>query len=248
MDDRNNDIGNEPENGEESGLRGARELSRNQMDLLKKLAAIGSDLWGGMPSAAYPKEEAPDRPLPGNQDPPAPPPAKKKTAAGTGIRNLWKTADETVDWTDALAHSLPADGLTGKRLWGFYHRMAEKVLAGDLDAYTEVLKTSNPLGELTGFAKGINMRAPSADRLESAFVCKDELMKDDRKLYLAAMGLRIARDLLACLPVNEVKVTAEQDGREVFSATYPRQELLHRNFAFIDPVRLAEDLGAEFKE
>ena len=32
-------------------------LNQNQMDLLKKLAAIGSDLWGGMPSAAYEKED-----------------------------------------------------------------------------------------------------------------------------------------------------------------------------------------------
>jgi hypothetical protein len=61
------------------------------------------------------------------------------------------------------------------------------------------------------------------------------------------MGLRIARDLLACLPADEVKVTAEHDGKEVFSATYPRHKLLHQNFAFIDPIKLAEDLGAEFK-
>ena len=110
-----------------------------------------------------------------------------------------------------------------------------------------MLKTSNPLGELTDYADSINMRAPSADCLESTFVCKDELMKDDRKLYLAGMGLRIARDLLACLPAKEVRVTAEKDGKTVFSATYPRQQLLHRNFAFIDPVRFAEECGAEFK-
>lgn len=237
---------NSSENDVESGLQGAQNLNRNQMDLLKKLAAIGSDLWGGMPSAAYQKEETPDRPAAGKQDQPAPK-KKKETPAESGIRSLWKTADETVDWTDALAHSSPADGLTGKRLWGFYHKMAEKVLAGDLAAYTEVLKTSNPLGELTGFANGINMRAPRADRLESTFVCKDELMKEDRKLYLAAMGLRIARDLLACLPANEVKVTAEQNGKPVFSVVYPRQQLLHRNFAFIDPIKLAEDCGAKFE-
>ena len=71
-------------------------------------------------------------------------------------------------------------------------------------------------------------------------------MKENRKLYLSAMGLRIARDLLACLPVNEVRVTAEQDGKEVFSATYPRHRLLHQNFSFIDPIKLAEDLGAKF--
>ena len=233
------------ENEEESGLKGAQNLNRNQMDLLKKLAAIGSDLWGGMPSAAYQKEEVQDKPSAGKQDQPELK-KKKENPAETTIRNLWKTADETVDWTDALAHSLPTDGLTGKRLWSFYHKMAEKVLAGDLAAYAEVLKTSNPLGELTGFANGINMRAPAAERLESTFVCKDELMKENRKLYLSAMGLRIARDLLACLPVNEVRVTAEQDGKEVFSATYPRHRLLHQNFSFIDPIKLAEDLGAKF--
>ena len=236
---------NGPENDVESGLQGAQNLNRNQMDLLKKLAAIGSDLWGGMPSAAYQKEETPDKPAAAKQDPPAPN-KKKEIPAEIGIRSLWKTADETVDWTDALAHDLPTDGLTGKRLWAFYHKMADRVLSGDLDAYTEVLKTSNPLGELTGFAKGINMRAPSAERLESTFVCKDEAMSENRKLYLSAMGLRIARDLLACLPVKEVKVTAEHDGKEVFSATYPRQKLLHLNFNFIDPVKLAEDLGAKF--
>ena len=215
-------------------------LNQNQMDLLKKLAAIGSDLWGGMPSAAYEKEEAQDSPA---EKPSAQASAQNKVST---LRDIWKTADETVDWTDALAHNTPADGLTGKRLWVFYHKMAEKVLSGDLNAYTEVLKTSNPLGELTDYAEGINMRAPDADRLESTFVCRKELMKEDRKLYLAGMGLRIARDLLACLPVNEVKVTAEQDGKTVFTATYPRQQLLHRNFAFIDPVRFAEECGAEF--
>jgi hypothetical protein len=209
----------------------------NQMDILKKLAAIGSDLWGGMTEGADDGETG--EPEKGS----APAPKKKES----GIRGLWKTADETVDWTDALAHNMPTDGLTGRRLWSFYHKMAEKVLSGDLDAYTEVLKTSNPLGELTDYAEGINMRAPSADRLESTFVCKDELMKENRKLYLAAMGLRIARDLLACLPVKEVKVTAVQDGKEIFSAIYPRQQLLHRNFVFIDPVKLAEEIGAKFK-
>ena len=222
-------------------------MSLNQMELLKKLAAIGSDLWGGMPSAAYEKEEAPDRhpETPADCQPENRQQAAKKK--DSPISDLWKTADETVDWTDALAHDTPRDGLTGRRLWSFYHKMAEKVLAGNLEAYTEVLRTSNPLGELTDYAESINIRAPGADTLESTFVCKDELMKENRKLYLSAMGLRIARDLLACLPVKEVRVTAEQDGKEVFSAVYPRQQLLHRNFVFIDPVAFAEECEADFK-
>ena len=146
-----------------------------------------------------------------------------------------------------LAHNTPTDGLTGLRMWALYHKHAQKVLDGDLDAYTEVLQKANPLGELTGYAENITMRAPSADRLESCFVCKKEQLEKNRKLYLSAMGLRIARDLLACLPVEEIAVTGEDDGMVIFSATYTRQQLLHRNFVFTDPVALARECGAEFK-
>lgn len=211
----------------------------DQNEFMKRMKAIASDLWGGTipmddgaaPAASEPKET------------PRPEPEKPKD----DIQAIWKTADETIDWTDALAHNTPTDGLTGPRMWAFYHKHAQKVLDGDLDAYTEVLQKANPLGELTGYAENITMRAPSADRLESCFVCKKEQLEKNRKLYLSAMGLRIARDLLACLPVEEIEVTGEDDGMVIFSAIYTRQQLLHRNFVFTDPVALARECGAEFK-
>ena len=212
-------------------------MTMDQIEFMKRMKAIASDLWG-TPSTAEPSTPAPaQKPKPIVQ--PVVKPAMD-------ITNLWKTADETIDWTDALAHSTPTDGLTGPRMWTFYHKHAQKVLEGDLDAYTEVLQKANPLGELTEYADGITMRAPSPDKLESHFICRKEQMEKNRKLYLAAMGLRIARDLLACLPVEEVTVTGEENGTAVFTATYSRQQLLHRNFVFTDPVVLAKEIGAEF--
>ena len=211
----------------------------DQNEFMKRMKAIASDLWGGtipMDDGAAPAVSEP-------KETPRPEPEKPKD----DIQAIWKTADETIDWTDALAHNTPTDGLTGLRMWAFYHKHAQKVLDGDLDAYTEVLQKANPLGELTGYAENITMRAPSADRLESCFVCKKEQLEKNRKLYLSAMGLRIARDLLACLPVEEITVTGEDDGMVIFSATYTRQQLLHRNFVFTDPVALARECGAEFK-
>ena len=215
-------------------------MALDQTKILQRMKDIASDLWGTvMPD--LPEEtsgSAGTKPQAGGI---------RKTAEGeSALQNIWKTADETIDWTDALAHSTPTDGLTGQKLWGFYHKLASKVLAGDLDAYTEVLKRANPLGELTDFAESINMRVSSGDRLESCFVCKPELMDKNRKLYLSAMALRIARDMLACLPVSEVCVRGESDGKTVFEATYPRRLLLHRNFAFVDPVALAKECGAVF--
>lgn len=204
-------------------------------DLLKKMRAITADLWRESPDVTAepkPKAEKPARVVVKRQE--------------IGIDNLWMTADETIDWTDALAHEFPADGLTSVRLWSFYHKQAEAVLSGDTRAYAEVLKKSNPLGELTTFAEGISMRAPDPDRVEAQFNCRREHLETDGKKYLSAMGVRIARDLLACLPVSEVGVKALQDGRTAMEVTYRREDMMHRNFSFLDPVKLTEDCGAVF--
>ena len=218
------------------------EQNNNPMDqneFMKRMKAIASDLWGGVMPVATTETPA----APAQQSKPAPKPQEKP---GTDIRNLWKTADETIDWTDALSHSSPTDGLTGPKMWAFYHKNAEKVLSGDLAAYTEVLQKANPLGELTDFAEHISMRAVTEAQLESVFVCKGDLLEKNRKLYLSAMGLRIARDLLACLPVEEVVVKGTFEEKDVFTVTYPRHQLLHRNFMFVDPIELSQECGAIF--
>lgn len=213
-------------------------MSMDQIEFMKRMKAIASDLWGGMPSGIPEQTAEPEN----TKEAPSRPETKK----ASDIRSIWKTADETIDWTDALAHNAPSDGLTGQRLWSFYHKHAEKVLAGDLNAYTEVLQKANPLGELTDYADGISLRAPDPDRLESFFVCKEELLEKDQNLYLSALGLRIARDLLACLPVSEVAIKGEHEGRTVYEVTFARLQLMHRNFAFVDPVALSEECGARF--
>ena len=205
-------------------------------ELLKKLRAIGSDLWRESPDVSAEPKPQPEKPA-----------RVVVKRPEIGINNLWMTADETIDWTDALAHEYPADGLTNMRLWSYYHKQAETVLSGDTRAYAEVLKKANPLGELTTFAEGISMRAPDPGRVEGQFNCRAEYMEKNAKKYLSAMGVRIARDLLACLPVDEVGVTAVQDGKPVMEVTYRRDALLHRNFSFLDPVKLTEECGAKFE-
>ena len=214
-------------------------MSMDQNEFMKRMKAIASDLWGGI----LPPEEPAAAPV----NKPAEPVRKEPEKPKTALQSIWKTADETIDWTDALAHDTPTDGLTGMKKWTFYHKHAARVLEGDLEAYTEVLQKANPLGELTDYAENITMQAKSADRVESTFICNGELLKQYKKLYLSAMGLRIARDLLACLPVEEVAVTGENEGKKVFAVTYTRMQLLHRNFVFTDPVALAEECGAEYK-
>lgn len=206
-----------------------------QQELLKKLKAVGTDLWGREPGTTQKTEPAPE------------PEAENKTCSPEKalISNLWKSADETVDWTDALAYLHSPDGLIGEKLWDFYHTRAEKVLAGDVETYGEVLRTVNPLGDLTPFAAGMKIRIPDADCLEAVFECHEGCYREEPALYLAALSLRIARDLLAVLPVCKVRVKGTCREKSVLEVTYTREQMRHRQFAFLDPVDFCTSCGGQ---
>ena len=208
-------------------------------DLTRQLRKIAGDLWGApgreddaVTAEPKPKKKAPVRVV---VEQPA-----------IGIDNLWMTADESIDWTDALGHSRPSDGLTDPRLWQFYHEKAANVLAGDVKAYADVLAKSNPLGELTAFAERIAIRPENADRLTVQCKCKAKELEARPEKYPAAMSIRIARDLFSCLPVSEVAVNMALGNEPVMTVTYRRDQLLHRNFTFLDPVAFAAECGAVY--
>ena len=58
------------------------------------------------------------------------------------------------------------------------------------------------------------------------------------------MSLRVARDLLAVLPISEVTVTGNLQGREILKVTYGRSQLLKKNVAFLNPADFARECGA----
>ena len=226
---------NMPGNNGGAGGSGGTPRPGDESELLKRMRAIASDLWRETPGAG------PEPTAKAEQTPKA---AVKRSEADMG--NLWMTADETIDWTDALGYDAPPDGLTSQRLWSFYRSQAEAVLAGDTEAYAEVLRKANPLGDLSTFAQGIQISVPDSERVEASFTCREDMLEEHGKKYLCAMGVRIARDLLACLPVSEVGVNALTGGRNVMDASYSREQMTHRNFRFLDPVKLTEECGAVF--
>ena len=212
----------------------------DEKEILKKLKAIGSDLWGAEAAA-----KTPDSP---GKKPVQTAKSAEERRPQISLDTLWMAADETVDWTEALSHDIPPDRLTSPSLWKFFHDRAEKVLRGDVHAYAEVLRRLNPLGDLVAYADDLKMRVPSPDRAEGEFTCSGELLEERGQKYLCAMGLRIARDLLAALPVREVGVTAYNEGKLLMEVTYPREKLRRRNYLFMDPIAVAEECGAVFPE
>ncbi len=202
---------------------------------LNQLYDIVNDLWGQ--SGAAPESAAPSG---------APHPVPE---AFPPFEQFWRTADETVDWTDALAYEHCPDGMTSPVLWSFFHEHANAVLHGDLAAYVEVLKTANPLSDLLPYACGFHVKAENADRLTVSFEGLPQYLntaENERRRYLSGICLRAARDLMALLPVCETQVTAKATEAPLLNVTFTRQQLQKARFSFVDPVAFVAECGGQF--
>lgn len=207
-------------------------MSDLRRTLLRGMSDIVGDLYGE-PTPRTATMKAADTSVPEHQ--PALPP----------FRQLWKTADETIDWTDILVSPVPTDGLTPPDKWALYHRYAAGVLKGDISAYLAVLQAENPMADLTPYVSALDVTTVDADTLRADFAPREDLLSGNAQEYLCGMALRIARDLFAALPVLAVDVTATHAGRTLLTVRFTRAALNKVRFAFIDPVTFVMGIGAE---
>lgn len=210
-------------------------LGRRAGELLAGLSGIVDDLWGETPSSPAPLPRPTAAPQP--EFPP--------------FDQLWKVADETVDWTDALAREKPADDLTDPRHWLLYRRYAAQILAGDTDAYLTVIEAMQPLGDLSAYAQSFDIAASSSEALTASFQALPLYLDKPRpeaQRYLAGMAVRVARDLFALLPVTRVTVAACSDGKTLLTVCFDKSEMMKVRFAFIDPVAFALQCGGVFAD
>ena len=198
-------------------------------NLHRSLAGVASDLWGTPAPKSPTKDSAP-------------------TAAFPPFEQLWSRVDDTVDWTEVLAHPTPTDGLTTPETWNLYRRYADKVLLGDAESYLAVLKATDPLQDLTPWAEKFDVACTNAELLKVTFTAVPDLVDSEGWRYLSGMALRIARDLFALLPITQVDVTVLCNGNQKLHVTFERSELQKVRFGFIDPVDFALQCGAVFTE
>lgn len=199
--------------------------------LLKGMADIVGDLYGEEVPQNTATYKSSDAPVPAKQ--PALPP----------FQQLWKTADETIDWTDILVSPTPTDGLTPPDKWAEYHQHAQGVLKGDIAAYLAVLQYENPMADLTPYVSALDVTTVDADTLRASFAPRSDLGGAE---YLCGMAVRIARDLFAALPVLAVDVIAKQTDATLLTVSFTRAQMNKVRFAFIDPVAFVKECGGKF--
>ena len=157
------------------------------------------------------------------------------------MKSLHKVADEPIDWKKVFDRPAPAGGaLAGLRSdtkaemeeWKTLHEMAEKVLAGDVDAYLDVVEELRPYDDILEYGSDFEVGTDDPKLLEVEFRVKSEEVVPPAEYVLDAKGnlkekelsksayfdlvqdyvcsciLRIARDSFALLPVEKVVIHA----------------------------------------
>ncbi|MGN0792849.1 MAG: hypothetical protein ACI4MG_00065 [Aristaeellaceae bacterium] len=235
------------------------EKNRPRRGLLDGLADIVNDLYAenAALNARLAAELGADSPIPSALpvsesaapgEAPSETPVYAARPALPPFAELWKTADEAIDWTEALASSTPTDGLTSPEQWALYHQYAASVLHGDLTAYLTVLKAANPMADLMPYVAALDVSTVNADELRATFHVRADLMEEEPHRYLSGMALRIARDLLAVLPVSRVTVIGQQEEKAMLTVQFERPALNKVRFAFVDPEAFVGECGGAFAE
>lgn len=173
----------------------------------------------------------------------------------SALKGIHKTSDDSVDWTEVLVSPLAPDESYNQEMWSYYHSMAGKILAGDIDAYLQLIYEVNPLDDLLAFGGGFEFGTDNPRKIEVEFVvnenslstAKEQLMATEfnnlLQDYVCSICIRIARDMFALLPISNTVVHAVMDEKTVLSIDFDRATLSKVKFGFIDP----SDAMAGFK-
>lgn len=177
---------------------------------------------------------------------------------------------EAARMSDSVAHEAALRKHAGDRAdWEEQRGLAERVLAGDAATYMEVLRELDPFSEIEALGSSVEFEAASGGPIEArVYVHAEDVIPGEIKSvtqsgklsvkkmpqgqfnelyqdYVCGSALRVAREILAILPVQSVIVTMIGDLLDtatghlepcpVVSAAIPRATLERLNFDAIDP-------------
>lgn len=153
--------------------------------------------------------------------------------------------------------------------WKYMHTMAKRVLVRDIDAYFKVIDEFGPLDDLLEFGSGFEFGTDNPYMIHVSFDVNAQQAIPEKTLsltktgklseknmsktayydlyqdYVCGCALRIARDMIALLPVDYVFVHAYEDQLNsatghrgklaILSVKYDKATLDKLNFATLDP-------------
>ncbi|MBQ3330710.1 MAG: DUF4236 domain-containing protein [Ruminococcus sp.] len=162
------------------------------------------------------------------------------------LKSIHNTSDEKIEWKK-LAQAESSEGFSyDEETWEYLHSAAPAILKGDIDTYLQVIFDVNPLDDLLDYGSNFEFGTDNPAKIEVEFVINDAALSDaSQRLneidyngllqdFVCSMSLRIARDMFALLPVQDVIVHTVLDGETIFSVDFGIDNFSKINFGYID--------------
>lgn len=165
----------------------------------------------------------------------------------SSLKSIHKTSDDSIDWTEVLVSPVAPDKTYNQQMWEYYHNMAPKILAGDIDSYLKLIYEVNPLDDLLSYGGNFEFGTDNPRKIEVEFTVNEETLNSAKKQmnnieyntllqdYVCSFCIRIARDMFALLPISNTIVHAVLNGMTIISVDFDRQSLSKVKFGYIDP-------------
>ena len=163
------------------------------------------------------------------------------------LKSIHKASDDSIDWTEILVSSDAPDETYNQQMWSYYHSVAPKILAGDIDTYLQLIYDVNPLDDLLMYGSNYEFGTDDARKIEVEFNVNVNALSEAKKKmsnteynvllqdYVCSVCIRIARDMFALLPIRNTIVHTMLDGKTIVSVDFDRQKLSKVKFGYIDP-------------
>lgn len=154
------------------------------------------------------------------------------------IKSVHKATDGYIDWAALNRDEIPTNIVKGSEEYKEFEslkKFSDRVVAGDVDAYLEIINEIKPYDDLLDYGSSFEVGTDRKDVLEVEFHVKSEEVVPNVELSLKANGdisekemsktnyyalmqdyicstmIRIARDSFALLPIDKVYVHAADD-------------------------------------
>lgn len=168
-----------------------------------------------------------------------------RTVTKAVTTDIHKITDDVIDWTEVMVSPTPPDDSCDAELWSYFHNVAAKVLSGDIDTYLQVINDINPLNDLLDYGTGFEFGTDSSLKMEVEFQINSANVdiphnSTEYQDYVCSVAIRVARDIFALLPVQNVIVHATNNGNDILSVRFDKKTFSELKFNFIDPSNTIE--------
>lgn len=158
------------------------------------------------------------------------------------IQAIYRFADNPVNWKKILVSNEDF----GIEHWEYFKQRAEDVLNGDLDTYFEIISDINPVDDLLQYGSEfecgtddprmmvVEFRVNSNAVLHDAVSLPSPTYNDLLQDYVCGCSIRVARDMLALLPLRHVVINAYDNEDVILSVDFDRTNLNALDFERAD--------------